>query len=237
MKKIRFIAISIFGLFSLCFAAEESITITTYYPSPYGSYNSLQTDKLGVGDNNGDGNLTSVDVPTTPGDARISGKVGIGTAPRNKLDVEGGAVIGSSYAGTSNAPTNGMLVQGNVGVGTVAPAHNLDVNGSMRANSISLGGVTKSAWPLGTVTGYYVDTSYGTSSAKLSNLGVHTFCFLTGVVFQTRDNTDHDRNDLGQCYVYRSPDNSTGSWYLETYCDGDGESSAFQRCYARCVDI
>ncbi len=27
----------------------EDITITTYYPSPYGSYDSLQTNKLGVG--------------------------------------------------------------------------------------------------------------------------------------------------------------------------------------------
>jgi len=79
MKKIKFIVISIFGLFSLCFAAEESITITTYYPSPHGSYSSLQTDKFGVGDNNGDGLFTSADVPTTTGNVWIKGNVGIGT--------------------------------------------------------------------------------------------------------------------------------------------------------------
>ncbi len=90
MKKIKFMAISIFGLFNLCFAAEESITITTYYPSPYGSYNSLQTDKLGVGDNNGDGNFTSADVPTTTGDVWIKGKVGIGTTGAGyELEVAG----------------------------------------------------------------------------------------------------------------------------------------------------
>jgi len=62
---------------SVVFAAEE-FTITTYYPSPYGSYNSLFTDKLGVGDNNSDGDLTAADVPTATGDVWIKGKVGIG---------------------------------------------------------------------------------------------------------------------------------------------------------------
>jgi len=80
MKKIKFMAISIFGLFNLCFAAEESITITTYYPSPYGSYNSLQTNKLGVGDNNGDGVLTSSDVPTASGDMLVKDQIGINTS-------------------------------------------------------------------------------------------------------------------------------------------------------------
>ncbi len=79
----------IFVLFSLSFA-DESMTITTYYPSPYGSYNQLQTKSLGVGDNNVDGNFTSADVPTTTGDVWIAGKVGIGTtAPAAKLHVAG----------------------------------------------------------------------------------------------------------------------------------------------------
>ena len=47
-----------------------------------------------------------------------SGNVGIGTdTPQNKLDVEGGMVVGATYSGTNTAPTNGMLVQGNVGIG------------------------------------------------------------------------------------------------------------------------
>lgn len=66
-------------LFSTIVLAAEEITITTYYPSPYGSYSSLQTDKLGVGDNDGDGSLTSADVPATTGYVWIKGLVGIGT--------------------------------------------------------------------------------------------------------------------------------------------------------------
>jgi len=63
------------------------------------------------------------------------GNVGIGTtAPKNKLDVEGGAVIGATYSGTNTAPSNGLLVQGNVGIGTTAPGAKLEVaNGGAMA--------------------------------------------------------------------------------------------------------
>ena len=50
---------------SFCFAQEESITITTYYPSPYGSYNELSTNKLAVG------YTTSDEQPEQVGDIRL----------------------------------------------------------------------------------------------------------------------------------------------------------------------
>jgi hypothetical protein len=50
------------------------------------------------------------------------GNVGIGTTnPQNKVDIAGNAVIGSTYSGTIAAPTNGLLIEGKVGVGTSAP--------------------------------------------------------------------------------------------------------------------
>ena len=52
MTKITiFISAILFLGASLCLA-EESITITTYYPSPYGSYNELKTNKMAVGNTN-----------------------------------------------------------------------------------------------------------------------------------------------------------------------------------------
>ncbi|MBU1727104.1 MAG: hypothetical protein KJ880_05690, partial [Candidatus Omnitrophica bacterium] len=43
--------------------AEEQITITTYYPSPYGSYNVLTVaDRIAVGDINGDGTVDNNDL-------------------------------------------------------------------------------------------------------------------------------------------------------------------------------
>jgi hypothetical protein len=60
--------------------------------------------------------------------APTTGNVGIGTAtPANKLDVEGGAVIGASFSGTTVAPTNGLLVQGDVGINDPSPDARLDV--------------------------------------------------------------------------------------------------------------
>jgi len=56
-----------------------------------------------------------------------NGNVGIGTtAPLSKLDVNGGLAVGS-YAGTSAAPSNGLIVSGNVGIGTTSPGGKLEV--------------------------------------------------------------------------------------------------------------
>ncbi len=45
-----FFAILILLSFSSLFAANETLTITTYYPSPYGSYNNLTVaNRLGIG--------------------------------------------------------------------------------------------------------------------------------------------------------------------------------------------
>ena len=66
-----------------------------------------------------------------------SDSVGIGTnTPKNKLDVEGGAVIGDAYSGSYTAPTNGLLVLGNIGVGTPNPKAKLDVVGMVRVKSV-----------------------------------------------------------------------------------------------------
>ena len=65
-----------------CFAQEggggeeESITVTTYYPSPYGVYNQLQTNRMAVGDTNGDGQLTALDLPNRDGDIRLKPQPG-----------------------------------------------------------------------------------------------------------------------------------------------------------------
>ena len=59
---------------------------------------------------------------TTAMTIKPNGNIGIGTTTvNNKLDVEGAAVIGSTFSGTNTAPTNGLLVEGNMGIGTPSP--------------------------------------------------------------------------------------------------------------------
>ncbi|WP_156944184.1 hypothetical protein [Bradyrhizobium sp. Ec3.3] len=51
-----------------------------------------------------------------------NGPLAVGTTTAlNMLDVSGGSVIGAGYIGTTTAPTNGLVVQGNVGIGTSSP--------------------------------------------------------------------------------------------------------------------
>jgi hypothetical protein len=57
------------------------------------------------------------------------GTFGVGfTAPSGLVAISGGASIGSNYNLTP--PTNGLIVEGNVGIGTTSPTANLHVNGS-----------------------------------------------------------------------------------------------------------
>lgn len=53
--------------------------------------------------------------------------IGFNTPAQNKLDVLGAAVIGASYAGVNTAPANGLLVQGNVGIGLPNPNNTIQV--------------------------------------------------------------------------------------------------------------
>ncbi len=69
MHKItKIFTVVLFGL--LCAGVSgiaEEITLTTYYPAPYGNYEELQATKLAVG--------STATMPTTDGDLEVSGTI------------------------------------------------------------------------------------------------------------------------------------------------------------------
>ena len=92
----------------LTFALPEDITITTYYPAPFGVYNELRSKKMAIGDTyydssqhcwpGGPCSFPDIDANTN---LIVEGNVGIGTAgPARKLHVEGGGQISLLQSGS-----------------------------------------------------------------------------------------------------------------------------------------
>lgn len=71
---------------------------------------------------------------------RTGDNIAIGTttaSPKSKTDIKGNLTIGGTYGCTNAAPSNGMIVEGAVGIGTTTPASGvmLDVNGTIKSGS------------------------------------------------------------------------------------------------------
>ncbi len=67
-----------------------------------------------------------------------SGYLGVGTAtPQSAMDVYGGVSLGA-YGGTNAAPTNGLIVSGQVGIGTASPNSNAALDMSNNTNAVLL---------------------------------------------------------------------------------------------------
>ncbi len=83
-------------IISLPIFAQEAITLTTYYPAPFGVYQRMVTNTLG--DTNSNGGIDANDGPNPDfagqeGDVWVAGDLGIGTTtPVATLDVSGTSI-------------------------------------------------------------------------------------------------------------------------------------------------
>ena len=65
-------------------------------------------------------------------------RVGINVVPENNLDLYGNMAIGTSYAGSCSAPGDGLIVEGDVGIGTHSPATRLHVTTDLYTANVPL---------------------------------------------------------------------------------------------------
>ncbi|MBN1984439.1 MAG: hypothetical protein JW795_23135 [Chitinivibrionales bacterium] len=108
-----------------------------YYGSRSAPVNGLLVEgKVGI--NTSSEALLSHDQLRVHGNIRVTEKIGIADSgdphePLNSFDVKGAAAVGALFYATAQAPENGMLVQGDVGIGSsgALPANKVDVQGSM----------------------------------------------------------------------------------------------------------
>ena len=87
------ITFSMFSLNGLCFAAQnEEITLTTYYPAPYGDYTDLYADnilsaKTAIGDVDGSGTIDSADLSADPSvSLTVAGHIRLKSDPVDNMD-------------------------------------------------------------------------------------------------------------------------------------------------------
>ena len=140
--------------------------------APYGTYNSLRP--ITINDSTGMVTLDS----TGAGGVTVGGTLGIGTAvysgTNTMLAVNGGETIGT-YANTNvNAPLNGLIVSGNVGIGTSNPTYALSL-GNSGAQEIW---VERSA---GASTGKALTVQAGGAGAGATNASGGTLTLSSGI--------------------------------------------------------
>ncbi|MFA5319791.1 MAG: hypothetical protein WC418_01235 [Candidatus Omnitrophota bacterium] len=93
-------------------ARGEDMTVTTYYPSPNGSYDALSVKRFSVGDTNGDGNINASDVAVSNGYLLVADKIGIRTtSPDAALKIESGGMAIGQAAAISDADGNNRSIQ------------------------------------------------------------------------------------------------------------------------------
>ncbi len=116
-EAVLVLAMGLFFAFGLSAGFAEEITLTTYYPSPYGVYEEMRSKKMAIGDAYYDSSSHCWPGGPCPSvidgaaDLVVEGNVGIGTTnPSEELDVDGNVKATGYKTGSETGQTTTVTV-------------------------------------------------------------------------------------------------------------------------------
>ncbi|MDD5163473.1 MAG: hypothetical protein PHD95_04665 [Candidatus ainarchaeum sp.] len=115
-----------------------------------------------------------------------------------QLNTNGGLSIGT-YAATTEAPADGMIIPGNVGIGVPSPSEKLEVSGNIKGTQLCIGNDCRNAWPSsgnGDITGVSAGTclsgggTSGNVTLSVATGGITSTCLGTNSVTESKINAE-----------------------------------------------
>ena len=134
------------------------------------SYASMRSNRHGCAYEFQTNKGIAIDVEQVDDDLRIMIGIYMENKNTDKSKLDGSMVIGKNYINQYNPPLNGMLIEGNVGIGKTNPTTTLDVSGNIKLNGLDVLSSGDNISELTNNSGYITNTANAFSYTNLSGV-------------------------------------------------------------------